>query len=190
MWQQGARRCWWGGLLPMQGHPSTTQRQPNMLRRWLLKQRGPWTNCGRSSTIASRRQPANASLKSMPLTNDRRPLIANNSLTSKLLVNTRRLFFANAVSTSASPWKERLNVPPWHEGWWSALWCWWKSLLPMSIVAGSWQNPLQMWWTWSWPMSSVAMRRPNAPRRWRSTMPRKRHLGIPPQWRRPNVLRC
>jgi hypothetical protein len=42
--------------------------------------------------IPSRRQPANASLTSTPLTNDRRSLVDNNSLTSKLLVNARRLY--------------------------------------------------------------------------------------------------
>ncbi len=53
---------------------------------------GRLTNCGCTSTTASRQRPANASLMSKP--------IVNNFLTSRLLANNRRLLFVNNFSTN------------------------------------------------------------------------------------------
>jgi hypothetical protein len=78
------------------------------------------TNCGSTSTTASRRQPANVFLTSVPTTNARRPparrLLAplNAFLTNKLPSNARRLCFTNASST------RRLlvaNALPMHDRW-------------------------------------------------------------------------
>ncbi len=66
---------------------------------------GRLTNCGSTSATASRRQPANAFLTSVPPTNARKPparrLLAplNSFLMNKLPLNARRLCVARASST-------------------------------------------------------------------------------------------
>ncbi len=75
-------RCHWGGkFLPrvalLRNKPTGTGR-------------GPCTNFGRASAIASRWQPANTFLMTKPL------------------INYRRLHIANTILS---------NTPPWHKGW-------------------------------------------------------------------------
>jgi hypothetical protein len=60
---------------------------------------GQLTNCGRTSTIASRRQPANAISTRKPLVNARRPFVANDSLMSVPPTNARRPSAVNGYST-------------------------------------------------------------------------------------------
>jgi hypothetical protein len=75
--------------------------------------RGPWINCGRTSTNTIGQWPANASLTSTPPTNTRRLLVVNNFLTRKPFINDRRLLIANAFLTSTLPRNKGWpNVPP------------------------------------------------------------------------------
>jgi hypothetical protein len=58
-----------------------------------------WTNCGRTSAIASRRRPANAISTRKPLVNARRPIVTNDSLPSVPPMNARRPPVVNGFST-------------------------------------------------------------------------------------------
>ncbi len=60
---------------------------------------GQLTTCGRTSTIASRQQPANAISTRKPLINARRPIVANDSLTSVPPTNARRPSVVNGFLT-------------------------------------------------------------------------------------------
>jgi hypothetical protein len=81
---------WEGGFLP---EAKLTRKPPTSTGNKL------WTNCGRTSAIASRRQPVNAILTRKPLVNARRPIVTNNSLMSVAPTNARRLPVVNGFST-------------------------------------------------------------------------------------------
>jgi hypothetical protein len=103
---QSPSRCWLSplgrGMAPMSTSQRPTGRQPAASK---IARGGPFymglapmrnmptrigsgqlMTCGKTSTIASRRRPANAISTRKPLVNDRRPPVVNGFLTRRLLV--------------------------------------------------------------------------------------------------------
>jgi hypothetical protein len=92
---------------------------------------GQLTTCGRTSAIASRRQPANAILTRKPFVNARRPIVAYDSLTSVPPTNARRPSVVNGFPT------RRLHVV--------------SAFLTRRLLVALWLNALLLHHRWRQP---------------------------------------